>query len=92
MVSLRDIETYIRVKEYIEKNDVTIEDLLRSFDDRLITVTVSSNGVLKKFYSLSSSANYMGVSLATVNYAYSKRRDTIRKMKGEPKVYYVKWR
>ena len=36
MVSLKDLETYIRVKEYIEENDVTIEDLLRSFDDGLI--------------------------------------------------------
>ena len=30
MVTLKDLETYIKVKDYIGNNDVTIEDLLRS--------------------------------------------------------------
>ena len=92
MTMLKDLETYLRVKDYMEENDVTIEDLLRAFDDRIIPVTVNCDGVSKKFDSLASLANYMGVSLATVNYAYSKRRDTIRKMKGRTKVFHVEWR
>ena len=92
MTMLKDLETYLRVKDYIEENDVTIEDLLRAFDDRITPVTVNCDGVSKKFYSLASVANYMGVSLATVNYAYSNRRDTIRKMKGRTKVFHVEWR
>ena len=91
MVTLKDIETYIRLKDYIEDNDVKIEDLFRSFNDKLIQVMVNCDGVSKKFYSLSSTANYMGVSFPAMKYAYFKRRDTIRKMKGEPKVFYVDW-
>ena len=91
MATLKDLETYHRIKDYIEENNVIIEDLLRSFDDRVIPVTVGCNGVSKKFYSLASAANYMGISLSTVNYAYAKRRDTIRKMNRETKVYHIKW-
>ena len=91
MATLKDLETYLRIEDYIEENNVTIEDLLRSFDDRIIPVTVGCDGVSKKFYSSASAANYVGVSLSTVYYAYSKRRDTVRKMKGETKVYYIKW-
>ena len=54
-------------------------------------VTVESNGVSKKFYSLASAAHYMNVSLATIDYAHAKKRDTIRKMKGKTKVFYLKW-
>ena len=62
---------------------------LKDFDDRIITIMVSCDGVFKKFYLLASVANYMGVSLATVKYAYSNKREMIRKMKGKAKVFYV---
>ena len=45
MTTLKDLETYLRVKDYIEENDVTTEDLLRSFDDRIVPVTVNCDGV-----------------------------------------------
>ena len=88
---LKDFEAYLRVRDYMEGNDLTIEALLKNFDDRIITVTTSCDGVTKKFYLLASVANYMGVSLSTVKYTYSKRRDTIRKMKGQTKVFFVEW-
>ena len=112
MTTLKDFEAYLRVRDYMEGNDLTIEDLLKDFDDRIITITTSCDGVMKKFYSLASVANCMDascdgvtkkfyslasvancmdVSLATVKYAYSKRRDTIRKMKGRTKVFHVEW-
>ena len=78
MTTLKDFEAYLRVRDYMEGND-------------LITITTSCDGVRKKFYSLASVANYMGVSLATVKYVYSKRRETIRKMKGRTKVCHVEW-
>ena len=74
MVSLNDLQTYIKVKDYIEENDITIEDLLRSFDDKVIPVMVSRDGISKKFYSLHSAAKHMGVSLARVKYSKSKGR------------------
>ena len=91
MTTLKDFEAYLRVRDYMEGNDLTIEDLLKDFDDRIITIMTSCNGVMKKFYSLALVANYMGVSLSTVKYAYSKRRDTIRKMKGRIEVFHVEW-
>ena len=33
MVTLKDLETYLKVKDYIEENNVTIEDLLKSLND-----------------------------------------------------------
>ena len=91
MTMFKDFEAYLRVRDYMEGNDLTIEYLLKDFDDRIITITASCDAVAKKFYSLASVANYMGVSLATVKYEYSKRRDTIRKMKGRTKVFHVDW-
>ena len=74
-------------------NDLTFEDILKDFDDRIITISGSCDEVTKKFYSLANAANYMGISLATVKYAYSNkiRYDTIRKMKGRTKVFHVEW-
>ena len=69
-----DLEAYLRVKYYVEDNDVTIEDLMRSFNDKIVPVTVTCNGSSKKFYSLASAANYMGVSLLTMAYACYKKR------------------
>ena len=92
MTTLKDFEAYLRVRDYMVGNDLTLEDILKDFNDRIITITVSCDEVTKKFYSLASAANYMGVSLATVKYAYSNKRDKIRKMKGKTKVFYVEWR
>ena len=69
MTTLKDFEAFLRVRDNMEGNDLTTEDLLKDFDDRIITITTSCDGVTKKFYLLASVANYMGVSLATVKYA-----------------------
>ena len=89
MVKLKDLEAYIKVRDYMEENSVTTEDMLGSLDRKFVQVTVDLNGVSKKFYSLYSAAKYMDVSLSTIRYSYSQKRDSIRKMKGEPKVFFV---
>ena len=91
MVALKESEAYIKVKDYIEENNVKIEDLLESFNTKCVHVTAESNGVSKKFYSLASAAHYMNVSLVTIYYPHAKKRDTIRKMKGQTKIFYLKW-
>ena len=55
-------------------NDLTFEDILKDFDDSIITKSVSADEVTKKFYSLASAADYMGVSLAAVKYTYSNKK------------------
>ena len=87
MLTLRDLEIYLMVKDYIEENDISIEELLESMDCKKVPVTVMCDGVMKKFYFLSSAARYMGVSLPTVYYAHSKKSDTIVRRKDGRKVF-----
>ena len=49
MLMLRDLETYLKVKNYIEKNDISIEELIESLDCKKVT-KVSHDGITKKFY------------------------------------------
>ena len=91
MTALKDFEAYLRVRGYMVGNDLTFEYILKDFDDRIITISVSCDEVTEKFYSLASAANYMDVPLATVKYAYSNKRDTIRKMKSKIEVFHVEW-
>ena len=49
MTTLKDFEAYFRVRDHMEGNDPTIEDLSKDFDDRIITITTSCDGVTKKF-------------------------------------------
>ena len=39
MLTLRDLETYLKVKDYMEENDISIEELIESI--RLILVRVN---------------------------------------------------
>ena len=79
------------VSDYMEENDISIEELLESMNCKKVVVTVMCDGVTKKFYSLSFAARYMGVSLPTVYYAHSKKSDTIVRRKDGTKVFYVRW-
>ena len=85
MLTLRDLETYLMVKDYMEEKDINIEELIESMDCKKVPIAVTCDGVIKKFYSLAFAARYMGVSLPTVYYAYSKKSDTIVRRKGGPK-------
>ena len=89
MLTLRDLEKYMMVKEYMEENNVEIEDLLESVNYKKISITVTCEGITKKFYSLC--YKYMGVLLPMVYYAYSKKSETIRKRKCGTKVFYLRW-
>ena len=91
MVTPRDLETYLVVKGYMEENDTNVEELIESMSCKKVPITVTCDGVKKKFYSLAFAARYMGVSLPTVYYAHSKKSDTIVRRKGGSKVFYIDW-
>ena len=91
MLKLRDLETYLKVKYCMEENDISTEELTESMDCKKVTVTVSHDGITKKFYSLAFAARYMRVSLATVYYSYSNKNNTVFRRKGKRKLFYVKW-
>ena len=91
MLTSRDLETYLMVKDYMEKNGIGIDEPLESMNSEKVSITVKSDEGTKKFYSLSFAARYMGVSLPTVYYAHSKKSDTIRRRKSGTKVFHVTW-
>ena len=47
MVKLKVFEAYIKVKDYMEENNVAIEDMLGSLDRKFVQVKVDLNGVSK---------------------------------------------
>ena len=75
MLRPKDMESYIKVKEYMEKNNVNDID---SLDNSLMIVNVE-NGNERKFYSLSSAAKFIGVSFATMHYVHKNRRTSQNK-------------
>ena len=90
-LTLRDLETYLKVKDYMEENDVSIEELIESLDWKKVPLKISHDGITKKFYSLAFAARYMKVSLPTLYYSYSKKSSTVVRRKGGPKVFNVEW-
>ena len=82
MLTLRDLETYLKVKDCMEENDISIEELIESLDCKKFPLKVSHDGITKKFYSLAFAARYMRVSLPTLYYSYSKKSNTVVRRKG----------
>ena len=91
MVTLRDLETYLMIRDYIEKEDMMAEEIIESMDCGKVLLKVSHDGITKKFYSLASAVRYMGVSLATLHYVHSKKNDTVVRRKGRSKVFNIVW-
>ena len=73
MLTLRDLETYLKVKDYMEENDISIEELIESLDCKKVPLKVSHDEITKKFYSLAFAARYMRVSLPALYYSYPRR-------------------
>ena len=49
MLTLRDLETYPMVKDFMEENDTNVEKLIESMNCKKIPVTITCDGVTKKF-------------------------------------------
>ena len=88
---LRDLETYLKVKDYMEENDISTEELIESLDCKKVPLKVSHDGITKKFYSLAFAPRYMRVSLPTLYYSYSKKSGTVVRRKDGPLVFKVEW-
>ena len=91
MSTLRDLETYLKVKYYMEENDVSIEELIESLDCKKVPLKVSHDGITKKFYSLAFAARFMRASLPTLYYSYSKKSSSVVRRKDGPKVFDIEW-
>ena len=91
MLKLKDLETYLMVKDYIEDKGVTAEEIIESMDCKKIPRKVSHDGITKKFYCLAFAARYMGVSLANLYCNHNNKRSTIVRRKGGTKVFEIEW-
>ena len=91
MIRASNLNSYVKVKEYIAKNNVTLMDLYDSVDKGSIHLKVTADCVTKELYTLADAARYMAVSSATMSYANARKNETIRRRKGGVKVFYIDW-
>ena len=75
----------------MEENDIDIEELLKSMNCKKIPVTITCDGVTKKFYSLAFAARYMGVPLPTIYCAHFNKSEIVVRKKGGVKVFFIDW-
>ena len=94
-ITRKELEAYLRVKEFMEKNNYDETDSRKKIRDRKparIPQIISSDDMEPREYgSLKDAANDIEVSKETLIYAYENRRPFITRKKGRFKVFYIKW-
>ena len=94
-ISWKEFETYLRIKEFIERNDYKEADLRNMIQARKPTRTPliihSDDMELKRYECLSDAANGIKVSKQTLIYAHENKMPLINRRKGGAKVFYIKW-
>ena len=93
MLSSKNLESYIKVKEFMTVNNVKdIYAIAKMTGAKLAPVIVESeNGITKKFYTLASVSKFMGVSMPTMYYAYKNHRVRVNRRVGGYKTFCIKW-
>ena len=89
MLKLRDLETYLMVKDFMGENDINIEEPIRSINCKKIPVKITCDGITKKFYSVAFAARYMGVSLPMIYYAHNSNNEAVVRKEGGVKVFFL---
>ena len=91
----KEFEAYLRVKEFIEKNNYEEADLRKKIRDRrpaCIPLIIRSDDMEpKKYGSLKDAANDIEVSRESLMYAYENRRSLITRRKFGVKIFYIEW-
>ena len=94
-ISWKEFETYLRIKEFIERNSYEDADLRKMVRDRKpthIPLIIHSDGMEPKRYErLLDAANDIKVSKQTLKYAYENKRPHITRWKGGAKVFHIEW-
>ena len=93
MLSSKDLESYIKVKEFMTMNNIKdIYVIAKMTGSELAPMIVKSeDGECRKFYTLASVSKFMGVSMANMYYAYKNRRVRINRRVGGYKTFYIEW-
>ena len=94
-ITRKEFKAYLRVKEFIEKNNYEEVDLRKKIQDRRPTriplITRSSDMELKKYECIMVAVKDMKVPRETLIYTYENRRQLITRRKGGVKVFYIEW-
>ena len=94
-ITRKEFEAYLRVKEFIEKNNYEETDLrkkIRDWRPTPIPLIIRSDDMEpKKYERLTDAANDIKVPRETLIYAYENRRTLITRRKSGVKVFYIEW-
>ena len=94
-ITWKEFKVYLRVKEFIEKNNYEEADQREKIRDRrpaCIPLIIHSNFMEpRKYKSLTDVANGIKVPRETLIYAYENRRQLITRRKDGVKVFYIEW-
>ena len=94
-ITRKEFEAYVRVKEFMEKNNYDEADLRNSIRERRPTriplIIRSDDMEPRKYECLTDTANDIKVPRESLIYAYENRRQLITKRKGRVKVFYIEW-
>ena len=94
-ITRKEFEAYLRVKEFMEKNNYDEADLRKKIRDTrpacIPLITRSDDMEPRKYERLKDAANGIGVSRETFIHAYENRRQLITRRKGGVKVFYIEW-
>ena len=94
MVTLKEYETYLNVKKFIETEGCDEADLIPKLINGVAYVPLiieSEDMEPIKYYSLSAAARDCGVSKQMMAYAYKNQKMRIVRRKGRFKVFRIEW-
>ena len=93
MLSSKDLESYIKVKEFMAMNGIKdIYAIAKMTGAKLAPMIVKSeNGGTKKFYTLASASKFMCVSMPMMYYAYKNCRVGVNRRVGGYKTFCIEW-
>ena len=94
-ITKEEFEVYLRVKEFIKKNNYGEADLrnkIRDIKPTRIPLIIHSDDMEPKAYErLTDTANDIKVPRKTLIYAYENRGPLITRRKGGVKVFFIEW-
>ena len=93
MLSSKDLESYIKVKEFMTMNDIKdVYAIAEMTSSKLAPMIIKSkDGESRKFYTLASASKFMGISMSTMYYAYKNRRVRVNRRVGGCKTFCMEW-
>ena len=93
MLTIKDLESYLKIKEFMRENNLNEIDVIESIKDTsYVPLIVESKGEEpKKFYCLAAAAGEIGVLWQIIYYAHINKKSRITRRKGGLKIFTITW-